>query len=401
MDGTDTGTSSGPHLPARQLIEGSVAAIAEVEKAAEDVRQLAETLEALFQAAVDDIAGGRQRASGAASDIISASGRLTGADGDDGRDGSVQRLREALARFRQFTRGIDGAAHRVANVVDGLQNAIDQVPEAAGVLSRAKQSVVRDTLQPALTGADSAIRKADTVEVALDALARQASRFGWLHRLASRMGGRANHGPAALHAQIRDALKAVAKQLAQSRDVAIETIDVADSLDAHRAELEQAIDSIRMLLSGGDAEACQAILTLCGDLDESAALVQDRLRAVDEDHGRSRAAAVELGGMGRQLMGFGQELGRVEYGLRRHRGNLNAVAGNAAALRERITASKGGNRVAAEPTGQIAEIDSNQVGIVDLGADISRDLRLHIERNILTNGEPFGSGGVLVVRFLD
>ena len=47
------------------------------------------------------------------------------------------------------------------------------------------------------------------------------------------------------------------------------------------------------------------------------------------------------------------------------------------------------------PVGQILTIEEHKLGIIDLGKDISRNLRNQIDRNILTHGEPFKSGGVL------
>ena len=47
------------------------------------------------------------------------------------------------------------------------------------------------------------------------------------------------------------------------------------------------------------------------------------------------------------------------------------------------------------PVGQVTTIGEQRLGIVDLGTDVSRDLRLLIDKNILTRGEPFQSGGML------
>ena len=47
------------------------------------------------------------------------------------------------------------------------------------------------------------------------------------------------------------------------------------------------------------------------------------------------------------------------------------------------------------PVGQATTIGEQRLGIVDLGTDVSRDLRLLIDKNILTRGEPFQSGGML------
>ena len=52
-------------------------------------------------------------------------------------------------------------------------------------------------------------------------------------------------------------------------------------------------------------------------------------------------------------------------------------------------------RVPKRPAGQILRVDDRELGIVDLGSVLSRDVRALIDRNILTHGEPFKSGGVL------
>lgn len=48
-----------------------------------------------------------------------------------------------------------------------------------------------------------------------------------------------------------------------------------------------------------------------------------------------------------------------------------------------------------KPVGQIVSIDGRELGIVDLGSAISRDVKALIERNTLTHGEAFRTGGVL------
>ena len=48
-----------------------------------------------------------------------------------------------------------------------------------------------------------------------------------------------------------------------------------------------------------------------------------------------------------------------------------------------------------EPIGQIINIGDQRLGIVDLGTELSGQLRSQISRNILTRGEPFCSGGIL------
>ena len=47
------------------------------------------------------------------------------------------------------------------------------------------------------------------------------------------------------------------------------------------------------------------------------------------------------------------------------------------------------------PVGQLAEIDGQEVGIIDLGASISSSIRIQMNENTLRRGEPFASGGVL------
>ena len=47
------------------------------------------------------------------------------------------------------------------------------------------------------------------------------------------------------------------------------------------------------------------------------------------------------------------------------------------------------------PVGQVTTIGEQRLGIVDRGTDVSRDLRRLIDKNILTRGEPFQSGGML------
>ena len=53
------------------------------------------------------------------------------------------------------------------------------------------------------------------------------------------------------------------------------------------------------------------------------------------------------------------------------------------------------NEVSQHPVGQIATIGEQHLGIVDLGTDVSNKLRLLMDKNILTRGEPFQSGGRL------
>ena len=56
---------------------------------------------------------------------------------------------------------------------------------------------------------------------------------------------------------------------------------------------------------------------------------------------------------------------------------------------------KWNRRVARHPVGQIATIEGQRLGIIDFGTALSRDLRKEIDTNILTHGEPFGTGGIL------
>ena len=53
------------------------------------------------------------------------------------------------------------------------------------------------------------------------------------------------------------------------------------------------------------------------------------------------------------------------------------------------------SEVPQHPVGQITTIGEQRLGIVDLGTDVSHKLRLLLDRNILTRGEPFQSGGML------
>ena len=52
-------------------------------------------------------------------------------------------------------------------------------------------------------------------------------------------------------------------------------------------------------------------------------------------------------------------------------------------------------RAPRKPVGQIVAVQDRELGVVDLGSEISRDVRALIDRNMLTHGEPFGSGGAL------
>lgn len=55
----------------------------------------------------------------------------------------------------------------------------------------------------------------------------------------------------------------------------------------------------------------------------------------------------------------------------------------------------GRSRPAKKPTGQIMTFEERELGVVDLGSAISRDIRVLMDTNVLTHGEPFESGGVL------
>ena len=54
-----------------------------------------------------------------------------------------------------------------------------------------------------------------------------------------------------------------------------------------------------------------------------------------------------------------------------------------------------GDEISRHPAGQIAEIEGQRLGILDLGKDLSSELRAQIDKNILTHGEPFKAGGIL------
>ena len=52
-------------------------------------------------------------------------------------------------------------------------------------------------------------------------------------------------------------------------------------------------------------------------------------------------------------------------------------------------------RAPKNPVGQVLKVDGKEFGVVDLGSAWSRDVRALINKNILTDGEPFRSGGVV------
>ena len=81
---------------------------------------------------------------------------------------------------------------------------------------------------------------------------------------------------------------------------------------------------------------------------------------------------------------------------------LAAIKHRANALRSSIHTTSGSqvvavrdNEVSQHPVGQITTIGEQTFGIVDLGTDVSNELRVLMEKNILTRGEPFQSGGML------
>ena len=51
--------------------------------------------------------------------------------------------------------------------------------------------------------------------------------------------------------------------------------------------------------------------------------------------------------------------------------------------------------VPTHPVGQITTVEEQQLGIIDLGTNISHALRPQFDKQILTHGEPFQTGGVL------
>ncbi|MCY4487753.1 MAG: hypothetical protein OXF11_11670 [Deltaproteobacteria bacterium] len=51
--------------------------------------------------------------------------------------------------------------------------------------------------------------------------------------------------------------------------------------------------------------------------------------------------------------------------------------------------------VPGHPEGQIIEFEGQKLGVIDFGTDVSRVLRCQMDKNILTRGEPFRSGGIL------
>ena len=51
--------------------------------------------------------------------------------------------------------------------------------------------------------------------------------------------------------------------------------------------------------------------------------------------------------------------------------------------------------VPTHPVGQITTVEEQQLGLIDLGTNISHALRPQFDKQILTHGEPFQTGGVL------
>ena len=60
----------------------------------------------------------------------------------------------------------------------------------------------------------------------------------------------------------------------------------------------------------------------------------------------------------------------------------------------------GWRRLARHPVWEKRSIDEQEFGVIDLGRDVSRDLRVHIEKAINTHGKPFETGGILNPAFL-
>ena len=56
-------------------------------------------------------------------------------------------------------------------------------------------------------------------------------------------------------------------------------------------------------------------------------------------------------------------------------------------------------RPARHPVGEKRSIDEQEFGVIDLGRDMSRDLRSHIDREVGIHGKPFETGGVLSPAF--
>ena len=78
----------------------------------------------------------------------------------------------------------------------------------------------------------------------------------------------------------------------------------------------------------------------------------------------------------------------IKYRANALRSSIHATTGNqVVAVRD--------NEVSQHPVGQITTIGEQNFGIVDLGTDVSNELRLLMDKNILTCGEPFRSGGML------
>ena len=58
----------------------------------------------------------------------------------------------------------------------------------------------------------------------------------------------------------------------------------------------------------------------------------------------------------------------------------------------------GKRRGSRDPVGQVVSIEGQDMAIIDLGREVSSVLVPDIERNILTHGKPFESGGLVGIR---
>ncbi|MCY4440623.1 MAG: hypothetical protein OXE53_10510 [Deltaproteobacteria bacterium] len=86
--------------------------------------------------------------------------------------------------------------------------------------------------------------------------------------------------------------------------------------------------------------------------------------------------------------------------LARRRAASTADTEGSAADTERSTEGTGvavvrDDGVPGHPEGQIIEFEGQKLGVIDFGTDVSRVLRCQMDKNILTRGEPFRSGGIL------
>ena len=53
------------------------------------------------------------------------------------------------------------------------------------------------------------------------------------------------------------------------------------------------------------------------------------------------------------------------------------------------------DEVPRHPKGEVRVVNGQTLAVIDFGPDLSRDLRRQIDKNILTRGKPFESGGML------